>query len=61
MDNCLDKSMDAIEKQVIATVMRATKGNKVQAAKALGLYRPTFYSKLKKHGLSEPTNKQNQT
>jgi DNA-binding NtrC family response regulator len=46
--------LDEIEKQVIAAVMNATEGNKLQTAKALRIYRPKLYNKLKKYGLSEP-------
>ena len=40
-----------VERETIETVMRETRGNKVKAAKRLGLSRTQLYVRLKKYGL----------
>jgi DNA-binding NtrC family response regulator len=40
-----------IEKLVLLQTLERTRGNKREAARILGVYRPTLYSKLKKHKL----------
>ncbi|MEW6320299.1 MAG: sigma-54 dependent transcriptional regulator [Acidobacteriota bacterium] len=43
-----------IEKLAIEQTLERTGWNKQEAAHILGLYRPTLYSKLKKHGIHRP-------
>ena len=45
-----DTLMDR-ERQAILEALRATDGNKKNAAKRLGISRSTLYTKLKKYGL----------
>ncbi len=40
------------ERDMLISALRATNGNKAEAARSLGLPRSTFYSKLKKHQLA---------
>ena len=40
-----------IEKAVIAETLKRTEGNKQEAAKVLGIYRPRLYSKIRKYKL----------
>src|SRR5207244_9438077 len=42
-----------VERETIETVMRDTGGNKVKAAKRLGLSRTQLYVRLKKYGLDQ--------
>jgi DNA-binding NtrC family response regulator len=42
-----------IEKLAILQTLERTRWNKRKAATILGVYRPTLYSKLKKHNLTE--------
>lgn len=44
--------LEVIERQHISGVLRATSGNKNQAAKILGIDRTTLYNKIKKYNLS---------
>jgi two-component system response regulator HydG len=37
----------------IVQTLQRTHWNKQEAAKILGLYRPTLYSKMKKHGIRD--------
>ncbi len=48
--------LDAVERQHVADVLRKIGGNKVQAAKALGVSRRTLYRLIDKHGLSVNTS-----
>lgn len=45
------KSLDEIEKEHIATVLKYTRGNKQQASIILGITRPTLNTKIEKYGL----------
>lgn len=45
-------NLGAIEKQAIERVMRETNGNKVRAAKQLGISRMQLYGRLKKYGFA---------
>ena len=45
------KTMNQIEKEYVSTVLHAHKGNRSQAAKALGIDRKTLLSKIKKYEL----------
>lgn len=48
-------TLEALERDAITRALERTGGNKRAAAALLGLYRPTLYSKLKKHGLLAPS------
>ncbi|WP_291984943.1 sigma-54 dependent transcriptional regulator [Luteitalea sp.] len=43
-----------IERMAILQALQRTSWNKQEAAQQLGLYRPTLYSKMKKHGITSP-------
>ena len=43
------RSLAEIEKMAILQTLQRTNWNKQEAAQILGLYRPTLYSKMKKH------------
>jgi DNA-binding NtrC family response regulator len=43
-----------IEKMAIQQTLQRTNWNKQEAAAILGLYRPTLYSKMKKHDIRDP-------
>jgi DNA-binding NtrC family response regulator len=53
-------SLADIEKMAILQTLQRTNWNKQEAASILGLYRPTLYSKMKKHEINDPgrTNRQ---
>ncbi len=44
--------MDNVERQLIAEALRRCQGNQTQAAKLLGMQRPTLHARLQKLGLS---------
>ena len=44
----------SIEIMAILQALQRTNWNKQDAAQQLGLYRPTLYSKMKKHGITSP-------
>lgn len=46
-------TLEDVEREVIYQALRRTSGNKQAAAKALGIYRPRLYSKIRKYNLSE--------
>jgi transcriptional regulator with PAS, ATPase and Fis domain len=45
------RTLAEIEKMAILQTLQRTNWNKQEAAQILGLYRPTLYSKMKKHGI----------
>jgi DNA-binding NtrC family response regulator len=47
------QTLAAIEKWAIQRTLEHTRGNKRAAAAILGVYRPTLYNKLRKHGLGD--------
>ena len=47
----LEISLNSAEKELLIDALRRAKGNKVQAAKLLGIHRSVLYKKLTKHGL----------
>jgi transcriptional regulator of acetoin/glycerol metabolism len=46
------KNLGSLERMFLIETMRRFQGNAVEAAKALGISRSTFYRKLKKHGIT---------
>jgi DNA-binding NtrC family response regulator len=47
----LRHKVDAFERGLIAEALRASAGNRSEAARQLGISRVTLHDKLKKHGL----------
>jgi len=47
------RSLAEIEKMAILQTLQRTNWNKQEAAQILGLYRPTLYSKMKKHDIKD--------
>jgi len=43
-----------IERMAVLQTLQRTNWNKQEAAQILGLYRPTLYSKMKKHDIKDP-------
>ncbi len=43
-----------IERMAVLQTLQRTNWNKQEAAQILGLYRPTLYSKIKKHDIRDP-------
>jgi len=50
--NCVSSSLDLIERAHVVDVLEREKGNKVQAARALGINRRSLYRLLKRHGIT---------
>ena len=48
------RTLAEIEKAAIVQTLQRTNWNKQEAAQILGLYRPTLYSKMKKHEVRAP-------
>jgi DNA-binding NtrC family response regulator len=49
----LNRTLAEIEKMAIVQTLQRTNWNKQEAAQILGLYRPTLYSKMKKHEIHD--------
>jgi DNA-binding NtrC family response regulator len=49
------RTLAEIERMAILQTLQRTNWNKQEAAQILGLYRPTLYSKMKKHRIVDPT------
>jgi two-component system response regulator HydG len=47
------RTLEEIEKAAIHATLKATDGNKTEAAKALGIAYSTLYEKMKKYGMRE--------
>ena len=47
------RTLAEIEKMAILQTLQRTNWNKQEAAQILGLYRPTLYSKMKKHEIQD--------
>ena len=47
------RTLAEIEKMAILQTLQRTNWNKQEAAQILGLYRPTLYSKMKKHHIQD--------
>jgi DNA-binding NtrC family response regulator len=47
------RTLAEIEKMAIVQTLQRTNWNKQEAAQVLGLYRPTLYSKMKKHAIED--------
>ena len=61
-EKMFDSSMDRIAKIIIREALNLTGGNRSQAAKLLGLSRPTLHSKIEKYNLKfEMTVKEDQS
>jgi DNA-binding NtrC family response regulator len=50
----VNRTLAEIEKMAILQTLQRTNWNKQEAAHILGLYRPTLYSKIKKHQIKDP-------
>src|SRR5512141_1181754 len=48
------RTLAEIERTAILQTLQRTNWNKQEAAQILGLYRPTLYSKMKKHAIQDP-------
>ena len=48
-----NRTLAEIEKMAIVQTLQRTNWNKQEAAHILGLYRPTLYSKMKKHNIAD--------
>ena len=59
-DNLFDSCMDRFAAILISEALTLTGGNRSQAAKLLGLSRPTLHSKIEKFGLKFVTSVSNQ-
>jgi transcriptional regulator with PAS, ATPase and Fis domain len=49
-----NRTLAEIEKMAILQTLQRTNWNKQEAAAILGLYRPTLYSKMRKHDIRDP-------
>jgi len=47
------RTLAEIERMAILQTLQRTNWNKQEAAQILGLYRPTLYSKMKKHDIQD--------
>jgi DNA-binding NtrC family response regulator len=56
-----DLTLAEIERLAILRTLGRTNWNKQEAAEVLGLYRPTLYGKMKKHGIVDPGRAQRRT
>ena len=45
-------NLDDRERQAILQALAQTHGNKLKAAKILGIHRPTLYNKMKRYGIA---------
>jgi DNA-binding protein Fis len=50
--------MELMDKLLVVESLRMTQGNQTQAAKLLGLTRPTLQAKMQRHGLRRETSVQ---
>jgi DNA-binding NtrC family response regulator len=46
-----NRTLEEIERTAIVQALQRANWNKLEAARTLGVYRPTLYSKMKKHGI----------
>src|SRR6187397_2791458 len=53
LENAIERAVLVAKSAVVQTLQR-TNWNKQEAAQILGLYRPTLYSKIKKHHIKDP-------
>jgi Nif-specific regulatory protein len=47
----LDESLDRLERELIVNALRATRGNRAQAARLLGVTERVMGLRVKKHGI----------
>ncbi|NOZ20893.1 MAG: sigma-54-dependent Fis family transcriptional regulator [Planctomycetes bacterium] len=52
-EKTLDDAIDEVEKRIILDTLQTHDGNKIKAAKALGISRASLYNKLKKHDIGK--------
>ena len=52
--NLYDRVMNEVERPLLRLVLSLVNGNKIQAAKILGINRNTLLKKLRLHGLEKP-------
>ncbi|KAA0679291.1 sigma-54-dependent Fis family transcriptional regulator [Roseomonas genomospecies 6] len=52
----LAEAVDALERSLILAALDEAKGNKLEAARSLGLSRTNLYAKLRKHGITAETD-----
>ena len=52
-EKTLDDAIDEVEKRIILDALATHEGNKIEAAKALGISRASLYNKLKKHDIGK--------
>ena len=52
-EKSLEQALDEVEKKIILSTLAAQEGNKLAAAKALGISRASLYNKLKKHAITD--------
>jgi len=55
-DNLLEKCLDHIGSVLVGEALSLTGGNRSQAAKLLGISRPTLHAKIEKYKLKIETN-----
>lgn len=51
-----DRVMHEVERPLLRVVLNLVNGNKIQAAKILGINRNTLLKKLREHGLEKPAS-----
>ncbi len=51
----LAEAVDALERSLILAALAQARGNKLEAARNLGLSRTNLYAKLRKHGIAAPS------
>jgi len=49
-----EAALAEIERLTILQTLQRTNWNKQEAASILGLYRPTLYSKMRRHDINDP-------
>ncbi|MGB3628851.1 MAG: helix-turn-helix domain-containing protein, partial [Terracidiphilus sp.] len=52
------KSLQELEREAILAAIRTLKGDKLQAARMLGIGKTTLYRKLKEYGIADPLHEE---